>query len=320
MVPTFFGSGLPNLLLQTQITGINAQISGSKSKAKFDNLVQFIEMFNRFTNLAITRFNWTGLPTSMHERFINICMFFYGAVAVFEDETLGVCAMPYTDSGEYNWFYEPTRIRPFSLGYEGRELNYGEFEIIRNNPTATPTCFTTWVYTEKLSDILRTIDTELKRLKHPWAIMAEEKQRMTILNLFKDIDDNEPLVIGVPDYFKGMKDKPVLSEILDLKKDSELKTLWETFNSLLSYLYTLYGIENTNMEKRERLITDEVNANNMVTDLNLETQLKEYREGCKRVNEHFGLNIGVEATDVSAYKEGGINGEVHNRTPNTDTE
>lgn len=292
---------LPNI-------GILGTLSGTHSKAMNQNMIQFAEMFNRFTNLGITRFNWKNLPKGVNERYLNICLFFYGKVCFFEHDVLGLTALPFAWDGQPNIFYEPTSIRPFSVGYEGPQLEAGQFEIIRNNPTMTPTAYCTWIYAERLADILRTIDVALLQKKRPWAIVGDEKQKLTILNFFKEVADNEPLIIGAKNFDRG-RDSNKLVEKLDLNNDVDLDSLWKMFQNFMNHLYTLYGIENNNVEKKERLISDEVNSNNMVTDLNLETQLKEYREGCKRVNEHWGTNIEVEATSIRTYDETGINQE-----------
>ena len=74
----------------------------------------------------------------------------------------------------------------------------------------------------------------------------------------------------------------VTSDILN-----DMQTLENQFN-------TAVGIPNANTSKRERLITDEVNANNVDTAAKISLWLETMDRDIKRVNDMFGLNLGVK--------------------------
>ena len=57
---------------------------------------------------------------------------------------------------------------------------------------------------------------------------------------------------------------------------------------------TEVGIPNANTDKRERLITDEVNANNFETKSKCALWLESLKQGCREANEMFGLNLSVD--------------------------
>ena len=63
----------------------------------------------------------------------------------------------------------------------------------------------------------------------------------------------------------------------------------EIWNEFLTFL----GINNVLVDKKERLVTDEANANNEVVNLNLQSFLIPRQEACKQFNKLFGL----EGTD-----------------------
>ena len=54
------------------------------------------------------------------------------------------------------------------------------------------------------------------------------------------------------------------------------------------------GIPNANTDKRERLITDEVNANNVETATRCELWLEELKQGCEKVKTMFDVDITVD--------------------------
>jgi hypothetical protein len=57
---------------------------------------------------------------------------------------------------------------------------------------------------------------------------------------------------------------------------------------------TEIGIPNANTDKRERLITDEVNSNNTETGLRAEMWLEELKAGVEKTNAMFNLNLSVD--------------------------
>ena len=68
---------------------------------------------------------------------------------------------------------------------------------------------------------------------------------------------------------------------------NDLKTIEDQFN-------TKMGIPNANTQKRERLITDEVNANNADTSSIATLIVENVSETMAKVNDMFGLDLGIK--------------------------
>lgn len=283
-----------------------------KTEAQNENAITFIDMFNRYSNIGVTRINWEGLPDSVSERFINLSLYFYGKAAFFWDDNLGFMCLPCTDSGEYNAYYEPTRVRVFSFNYE-RVLEKDQFVYIRNNPTCTPTAFTVWNCVKRMSDIIRTLDTALIQMKRPYILLCEEKERLTYLNAMKQVKDNEWMILGDRNFSLAGK-KPTMEKI-DMRVEYKLEELWQSYREFENILYTALGIDSAANEKKERLLVDEVNADVMVTEMSLETTLKELNLACDKINEKWGLDLSVHMQRIKDYQSGGVmNGAVYDGT------
>lgn len=69
--------------------------------------------------------------------------------------------------------------------------------------------------------------------------------------------------------------------------DDELTKIW--YRAL-----TMLGVDNTNTEKRERMIDAEATANNEDIMLMRRSRLATRRRFCEQVNERFGLHISVK--------------------------
>lgn len=285
----------------------NASPNIIKTEAQRENAFLTAEIFNRISNMAITRIDWMGLPETVSERFLNETLYLFGKAAFFRDENLDYLALPCTYGGEFNVYYEPTTVNAWSFNFN-KTLTYGNFVLIRNNPTCTPPALTVMTYASRMADTLRTIDVLCKKMKQPYIILCEEKQRQTYLNLIKKITDNEIIILGNKDYDikKGSID------IIDTRIDTDLLKLWEVYHNYESTLYRALGIDTIDQFKRERLIVDEAKASNMAVDLAIEVTLKELEAACERINNLYGLKVSVETKTLNIYHEGvGDNGEVY---------
>lgn len=287
----FFGSQLLSLDTHSQLSMLY-----KKTEAQYENLELFQALFNFYSNIAVTRYEWEDLPSSVNERFLNQTLYLLGKAAFFEDEKMGYLALPCSTSGEYNIYYEPTVIRAYSINFE-RQLTYEKFIQIRNNPTCTPTALHVFQWCRRMSDVIRTIDVLCKKMKQPFIILCDDKRRQTYLNLIKAIDDNETIILGIKDY--DLKNNMI--EIKDTKIDIDLARMWEVFHQYENMLYNFLGINNASQSKRERLLVDEVNANNMAIDMSIETNIKELQTACELINKRYGLNISVSAKGVDDY-------------------
>ena len=81
--------------------------------------------------------------------------------------------------------------------------------------------------------------------------------------------------------------------------------LQEHKNNLVCELLTILGLNNndSNNMKKERLIVDEVNANNQEIEMYLDTDFKNRQKACEEINAKFGLNITVDKVKYDWAKE-----------------
>lgn len=267
-----------------------------KTEAQMENSKLFVEMYNRYSNIAVTRYDWKNLPIGVNERLLNMSLYLVGKACFFEHEDYGLIALPCSNGSEYNLFYEPTRINAFSFGFT-RTLSFGEFELVRNNPTGTPTALTVYTYIKRMMDVLRSIDVVCARMKRPYLILCEEKQKLTFINLLKRIKDNEDIVLAFKNY--GI-DKSNF-EVAPLPSIGNIDQLWKTYRTYEDILYSAIGLDSKGDDKKERLLVDEVNANNMVTEMANEVNLKQLRLDIEKVNRRYGTNIEVDIKELSTY-------------------
>lgn len=270
------------------------------------NNATYQQYYMRLMELSIAMFEWKNVPDEIDIRFLELILFSEGKAVFFKDEVLDeYLALQFTVNGRLNFYHIPIRRRAFAINGYQRELDESNSVIIYNNMLHTPSKLDVEMMSRRLYDLDRAIDVNAKAQKTPVLIQASDSQRLTMKNLYKQYEGNEPFIFGNKaldiDGLKVLKtDAPYVADKL-----YDLKTKY--WNEALTYL----GISNTNITKKERMITDEVTRNMGGVIASRYSRLESRRKACEEINRLFGLDMWVdfredlepEADDVSEVTE-----------------
>lgn len=250
-----------------------------------ENKRAYIKYVDRLTELSISMFEWKNLPETIDERFLELTLFGKGMAVFFEDEVMGYLALNTMIGGKLNVYQIPTERTAYANNGYHRHLNETNSVIIFNNLIHTNSVLDVTQFAKQLYELERTIDVNAKAQKTPILISCEESQRLTLKNLYMQYDGNVPFIFGDkninPNALKVLTTgAPYLGDKL-----YQLKT--QIWNEALTYL----GISNINIQKKERLITDEVTRNQGGTIASRYSRLQARRQACKQINDMFGLEI-----------------------------
>lgn len=278
---------------------METQIVSMKSFAKQLNDLTFTDYYYRLMLLARSVFKWNNLPNGMNEKWIENFLFKYGECVFWKNPNTGFMVTQCNASGNLNNYEEPTKCFPVGLDIPTTELKVGkDCVLIRNNDERVPTSFPVKLFAYRLAEISRTIDININAQKTPVLVVTTDKQKLTLKNIYSQWNGYEPVIYGdknldTPELLRVLKtDAPVVFPELQVQK----QTIW---NECLTFL----GINNANTEKRERLITDEVEANNNHIDLSADCLLKSRQRACEEINKIFGTNISVELRENTEVLE-----------------
>lgn len=248
----------------------------------------YLQYYNRLLELAINMYEWKNLPETVDERFLELTLFSDGMAVFFRDDILGDLCLQCMIGGNLDVYRIPIERTAYATnGYQMR-LNNTNSVIIFNNYTHTNSMLDIEMFARRLYEIDRTIDVNVKAQKTPVLIRATENQRLTLKNLYMQYNGNEPFIFGDKnldmDGIKALKtDAPYVADKLNILK----RQIW---NEALTYL----GIENSNTEKKERLVSDEVTTNLGGVEAQRFCRLNARRQAAKQINKMFGLNIQVD--------------------------
>jgi hypothetical protein len=257
-------------------------------KSAYMNNRTYLQYYNRLTELAISMFEWQNLPKTVDQRFLEMCLFGDGMCVFFQDEVLGYLSLQCMIGGKLNVYRIPMERKAYATNGYQRNLDETNSVIIFNNYLHTNSLLDVEMFSKRLYNLDMAIDVNANAQKTPVLIQCDESQRLTMKNLYKQYEGNEPFIFGSKGLdASGLK---VLQTGAPYVADKlyELKT--QIWNEALTYL----GISNINVVKKERMITDEVTRNQGGTVASRYSRLESRRQACKQINEMFNLNIWVD--------------------------
>lgn len=278
---------MSNVLPMQRFNPLNYKKPKRSWEAKKMNDDMFIDYFNRLEEIAINMFEWSGLPDTVDERFLELTLCEYGYLVYFDDEVIGNLVATCMLGGDLDVYRIPTNRKAYaSNGYQ-KELTNKDSVLIFNNYLHTPTMLSILLYAKRMAEIDRTIDVNVKSQKTPTVILCDESQLLSFKNAYEKIDGNEPVIFGTKNLdiksIQALKtDAPFVADKLNILK----RQLW---NEVMTFL----GVENSNSEKKERLVTDEILSNLGGVQAQRYVMLNSRRQAAKKINSMFGTDIEV---------------------------
>lgn len=247
----------------------------------------YMQYYQRLTELAISMFEWKNLPDTVDERFIEMCLFGDGMAIFFKDDILGFLCLQCMINGRWNVYRIPIDRKAYATNGYNKKLTEKDSVIIFNNYLHTNSKLDVEMFSRRLYDLDRAIDVNAKAQKTPIVIACDENERLTMKNLYKQYDGNEPFIFG--DKKLNTEGLKVLKTDAPYVADKLYQLKSQYWNEALTYL----GISNTNITKKERMISDEVMRNMGGVIASRYSRLESRRQAVKKINEMFGLEIEV---------------------------
>lgn len=244
---------------------------------------------------AVAAFKWT-LPETWAENYFLYVLYCWGYIAIINTDKFGVIPQQCGLRG-YNVMYQPTNAliaNPLLKGLLDPEIGT-DCVLLRLQPDYGGIMDLVNYYADQMALAAEAASMNLVNSKLAYVLGAKNKSAAESLKAMYDrVAEGQPAVAidkqllddtGNPTWFpvfQNLQQNYITDRILaDLRK-------------LECRFLTQIGIPNANMDKKERLITDEVTSNNVETSLLGDLWLQELKKGCKEAREMFGINIDVE--------------------------
>lgn len=264
---------------------INSQISNFKTYQMY---------LRQLLTLAENVFEFKNLPKFIDKAYLNKTLLRQGEIAFFVDEVMGLLALPFTNIGTLDVYGRPKKIYVNSQNGYRRKLNYGEFVIMYDNNGRYPLYLDIFQYAERLALSTRTCDINILQQRTPrfWKCKTENKK--TIEDIINNVDAMANTVltykdIDLDDINVILEPAPYVADKIDMHKEKD----WNEFLRLI-------GIANTNFQKKERNIKDEVLASQGGTVASRYSRFDPRQTAIELINEKFS-DVLEKPIEVSYY-------------------
>ena len=260
---------------------------------------------------AISVFKW-NLPEEWDSDYFLYTLYGLGYIAIIDTDQYGVICQGGALGG-YNLYYRPSYIvitnplirETITASIDRRTEGTAdraftatsgkECVLIKLQPDYSSIMDIVGFYADQMALAAESMGINLLNIKTGTVFGAESKNKAeSYKKMYDMLSDGEPAVVidkqlmdeqGKPSWFpftQNVKESYVVSDIL-----SDLRKIEAMF-------CTEVGIPNANIDKKERLISDEVNANNVETSSRCEMWLEEIRKGLTKANEKYNLKLAVD--------------------------
>lgn len=254
----------------------------------------FALMYKHYELLCKNRFKWGNLPNGIESRHIEKGLFTHGMVAFFKDPTKGLMCLPCKPSTGLNPYGDPLKYNIIGYGdYANKEMLAEDIVVIRENDIALPMSVYIANYALKMSETEKTLMQNLRQQRKPYIIATTENNKLSMKNMYEKIDEGKDAIYVDKRKSEGGN---IGIDVLQTKSEFLVDKLSLHEDKIESKLLSLLGLNNANTNKKERLITDEVNANNSNILMNLDFAYKNRELAKNQINKKFSQNITLEKT------------------------
>lgn len=267
----------------------------SRKRANLTDLLNnltFRALYDKYRLIAVNAFEWDGLPDGILERHIETQLFMDGKAIFYRSPGKGYMCLKCQNSGQVNVYGDP-------LGYIAHGINHQEQVraddciIIENNKLRLATDPFIMFYVNKLTEAERTMDVNIKACKTPVVFACDDKDVLTFKRIFQQVDGNTPAIYAD----RGLNMDSIQAFQTGVKFMG--KDLQDYANAVENKLLTFLGLNNTPVDKKERLITDEAQANNQLIASFADLQMEARQRAAEAINEMFGLHVTVKRREAS---------------------
>ena len=243
---------------------------------------------------AIAVFKWK-MPDTWAKNYFLYVLYTWGYIAVINTDKFGVIPQACSLMG-YDVFYQPTNAvisNPLLTGILQPRIDV-QCALIKLQPDYGGIMDKINFYADMLALSAETAGTNLFNSKLAFVFASQNKSGAeSFKKMYDKIASGEPAVFVDKDLFddEGKPNWTMFNQ--DLRNSYIVGDIMEDMRKWEQKFCSDLGIPNSNTEKKERLITSEVESNNIEVKLWGDLALEELKKGCKKASEMFNINLDV---------------------------
>lgn len=283
-------------LINQHLTGSALSFATQRSDLTSDHI--YFENLRALSEMCMTRFEWLNLPMTISSRYIEKKLFYNGCVVFFKDDPTksnALLALEGSGVGMVNQNEEYIKYKITAPSYRSiRNLSSSEAAPVYSNPSRVPDVMLATLFANRLTTLDVTFDVNAVNVRRTRVLVADENESMTMNAVHDSINRGDPVI----KLRRPLDTKQV--DTIDLGVSaSSLADIHIARQRLWADAMTRLGIDNANQDKKERMVADEVGANDAQIGAMRQVALNERKEACKLINRRFNTNIDVRYREMT---------------------
>lgn len=280
------------------INAETSQVTPSTVHVKDSGLCRYFTKY--LLQKAMSVFEW-DLPETWNKDYFLYVLYCWGYVAVINTDKFGVIPQGCGLKG-YDVFYAPTHAviaNPLLSGILEPRIGT-QCELLKLQPDFSGILDLVGHYAEQMALASQSVSVNLLNSKLSYVFTAKTKALAESLKkMYDQIASGEPAVV-IDSRLKNAADGEETWKSFEQNVGGNyiVTNLLADLRKIEAMFDTEIGIPNANTDKRERLIQDEVNANNIETYSKCAMWLENLQDACKKVNDMFGISMSVRWREI----------------------
>lgn len=280
--------------LYSHINLYNSQFSPSTVHVKNTALSNYFRRY--LLEKAISVFKW-DIPETWAKNYFLYVLYCYGYIGIVNTDKFGVIPQEGVLSG-YDVFYQPTHItvtNPLLPGFLRQRIGE-DCGLIKLQPDYGGILDIVGYYADMMALCAEAVGVNLVNSKVSFVFPAEGKaQAESYKKMFDNVASGQPAVFTGKTLFDDTGKPNWTPFVQNVEQNYISDKVLSDMRKIEAMFDTDIGIPSANTDKRERLITDEVNANNVETASKCELWLETLKEGIDEIKNIFpDVNISVD--------------------------
>ena len=246
---------------------------GRQKNSQITNYFTYLMKLRQCKALAENVFCYENLPLEIDVAYMNEILVNKGAIAFFKDEG------------------RPQKIHVYGKNGYNRTLVKDEFVIMYDNYGKYPLILDIYQYAERLAEIERTKDINIRQQRTPRIWQTSDEKMRTLKDILNNVDAYSDDVVGYDSFSVDeincvLQPAPYVAD----KLQDEKEKLWNEFLRLI-------GVSNVSIQKKERNIKDEITASNGGTIASRFNRFEPRKKALEQIKEKFDIDIKVSYYD-----------------------
>lgn len=287
---------MPNVLpvLYDQQNLYNAQLNPSTVHSSNTGLSYF---FQRYLMLKLmSRYDFT-LPEPWDADYFRYVLFTIGFIGIMNTDKFGTICQHGTVSG-YNVYYRPSRLlvsNPALKKTYDLTINK-DCAIVKLSPDWRGAYDLIQMYADQMAVCMEAFGVNAINSKFAFVFAADNKAMAeTMKKMFDQLSSGQPAAFVYDKQLFDEEGNPRWQLFVNnLKQNYVGNDLLQSLTTIEHKFNTMVGFNNANTDKKERLNSDEVNANNEEVRSLATLWLEEMQDSMKKANDMFDLNMSVK--------------------------